>query len=102
VFENTRNKEKWADPKRSQLRKLFIERDRRADKKRDRRMIDISRSDKRDRACVIDAIRIGVDPRVELRGSAQRKRPEKSRRGDNRDRSTPARAALHWLDSLIA
>jgi hypothetical protein len=64
VFENTREKKERADPERSQLRKLFIERDRRADKKRDRRMIDISGSNERDRACVIDAIRVGVDPLV--------------------------------------
>lgn len=102
MFENTREKENRTDPERSQLGKLFIERDRRTDKKRDRRMIDISGSNERDRACVIDAIRVGVKPLVELRRSAERKRPEKSRRGDNRDRSTPARAALHWLDSLIA
>jgi hypothetical protein len=59
-------------------------------------MIDISVSDERDRARVIDAVRVGMDPFVKLGRSAKRKRPEKGRRCDNRNKSATARAALHW------
>lgn len=96
MFENTRDEKLRADPERSQLRKIFTERDRRTDDKRDGHMIDISVSDERDRACVIDSIRVGVDPFVELGRSAKRKRPEKRCRSDNRNKSATARAAFHW------
>lgn len=96
MFENTRDEKLRADPERSQLRKIFTERDRRADDKRDGHMIDISSGYERDRTCVIDAVRVGMDPFVKLGRSAKRQRPEKSGRSDNRDRSTSARAAFHW------
>lgn len=96
MFENTRDKKKRADPERSQLGNLTIKGNGSGDQQRDRRMIDISSGDERDRACVIDAIRVGVDPLVELGRSTQRQRPEKSGGSDDRDRSTPSRAAFHW------
>ena len=67
VFKNTRDEKQRTDPERSQLRNFFIKRNGRADYQRDRRMIDISGGNERDRACVIDAVRIRVDLLVELR-----------------------------------
>ena len=96
MFENTRDEKLRADPERSQLRKIFTEWDRRANDKSDRHMIDISSRNERDHAGVIDAIRVRVDPFVELGRSAKRKRPEKGRCRNDRNKSTPARAALHW------
>lgn len=95
MFENTREKKERLNPKRSQLRNFSIKRNRRADQERDRRMIDTSSRDEGDGTDVIDLVCVRVDPFVELRGSAEDQRPEKSRRSNGRHRSTPARAAFH-------
>jgi len=97
VFENTRQQKQRLDPEWSQLRNFeFVGRDRRADQQRDRRMIEITGGNERDRARVIDAIRIGVKALVELRRNAQRQRPEKRGRSNDCDKSTSGRAAFHW------
>ena len=41
-------------------------------------------------AVVLDAIRILVDPLVQLRGNTERERPEKSRANANRNKRAPA------------
>ena len=67
MFKNTRDEKQRTDPKWSQLRNFFIKRNGRADYQRDRRMIDISGSNERDRARMIGPVRIRVDLLVELR-----------------------------------
>jgi len=52
-------------------------------------MIVIPRGDHCRRAIVLDTIRILVDALVQLRGSAQRERPEKCRGNEGGDKSAP-------------
>jgi hypothetical protein len=58
-------------------------------------MIEVTRSNKSNRARVVDAIRIRVDALVQLGRSAQRQRPEKNGGSEERDKSTRVRAASH-------
>ena len=75
--ENVRAKEKWFNPggrKRHDCREPNLEL-RGTDKRQLSRMLVIARRDQRNRANVVGAIRIGVNPRVQLRRSASDKCP---------------------------
>ncbi len=53
-------------------------------------MIVVARGDHCRRAIVLDTIRVLVDALVQLRGSTQRERPEKSRENGNRNKRASA------------
>src|SRR5437763_6394144 len=59
-------------------------------------MIEVTRSNKSDRARMIDPIGVRVDPFVQLRRDAERQRPKKCGASEKADKSTRARAAFHW------
>ena len=97
VLENTGNEKRRLNPMRSQSRnrrKLIDER-RNANERSGWRIIIAAGSNERDCARVVDAIRIRVNALVQLRGDAERERPEKSGRSEERNKSTRSRAAFH-------
>ena len=53
-------------------------------------MIITAGGDHRYRAVVLDAVRVGVDALVQLRGSTQRERPKKPYGNERRDKSASA------------
>ena len=81
VLENACAKKRRFNPLRGQRRNFgkLNGRDGCADQWRMRSMIVTARGDHRRCAVVLGAIRVRMDALVQLRGSAQRKRPEKSR-----------------------
>ena len=59
-------------------------------------MIEVTRSNKSDRARMVDPIRVRVNPFVQLRRDAESQRPKKCGASEKADKSTRARAAFHW------
>ena len=85
VLENARAEKRRFDPLRSQRRNCgkVIGRNGGADQWRMRGMIVVAGGDHCHRTIMLDTIRILVEALVQLRGSTQRERPEKSRGNAN-------------------
>ena len=97
VFENRSDKEDRLNPARTQCGNIIgAQRNRRHDQQRYRRVIIVARGDECYRASVLRAVCVRMNALVQLRRSAERQRPEKSGRREDRDRSTEHRAAFHW------
>jgi len=88
VLENARAEKRRLNPRRSQRRNFgkLNGRNRCADHRRMSSMIVTARRDHRRHAIVLGAIRVRVDALMQLRGSAQRERPEKCREKANRNK----------------
>ena len=83
--ENVRAKKKWLNPNRAQCQnsRKLDRRSRGAYQWQMRGVIVIPRGDHCRGAIVLDAIRVGVDALMQLRGSTQRQRAEKCRENAN-------------------
>ena len=88
VLENARAEKRRFDPLRSQRRNCgkVNRRSRYTDQWRMRRMIVVAGGDHFHRAIMLEPIRILVKAMVQLRGSTQRERPEKSRENASRNK----------------
>ena len=93
MLENACAKKQQFDPLRSQRRNFrkLIGRNGCAEQRHMSSVIVAARRHHRNRAAVIDAVRVCVDALVQLRGSAQRERPEKCHGDKCRDKCAPAR-----------
>jgi hypothetical protein len=92
VLEDGRAEKRRFDPLRSQRRNCgkVNRRSRYTDQWRMRGMIVVAGGDHCRRAIVLDAVRIVVEALVQLRGSTQRERPQKSHRDKCPDKYMPA------------
>ncbi len=92
VLEDARAQERRRDPERIQRRDFGKLDDwiRCANERWMGRVLDVAGGDKGDRADMLDAVGIGVDPSMQLRRNAQEKSPEKRSRNQCRDQSAAA------------
>jgi hypothetical protein len=103
VLENAAKKKRRLNPLRGQSwnRRKLIDEIRNADELRTRGMTEVARSNKSNRARVVDAICIRMKALVQLRRDAERQRAKKNCASDDRDRSTHDRAAFHWRRACV-
>jgi len=79
----------------------LIDEGRNTDELRTRGMIEITRSNKSNRANVIPSICVPMNALVQLWRSAQRQRPKKSQAKESRDNGTVAPATSHWRRASV-